>query len=735
MKSLLASVLVGILSISSPGALSAQLDNPDGAPRADHERARALGGMLRSPDPEIQNMVNGVSTEALVTSLRTLQDFGTRYDFSPQREACTSWLLNQYEQLGLETHAEPFTYVSAQITDVDIISSTCAYVVGDSYLLAKTTDGGATWNQLPPTGAQFGNYDCADFIDEGHGWVVDGLGNCFKTSNGGNSWLRIYIASKQFHAIAFLNSTTGLAVGEGGAFYRTVNGGSTWSPCTAAVGNIALRGLKWIDARHCWAAGDSGAILTSQDAGLTWTRQLSPAKSSMYGVDFVDSLRGWAVGGTGYWTIEGGEGVLLKTTDGGQTWTELPVPSGAKCLAGVCALDSLHVLIADPRGKLFLSTDGGEFWQMKLDLTAGSMRRLALRFRGDGSSHIGFVGREGLLYISGDGGASWQDRTLQLPANLIHTSSNVVATIPGEVTPEKEFLLLAHYDSRSGTSMSFAPGVNDNGSGTSLVLEAARACSGYRFASTLRFLAVSAEELGLIGSSVYVRAMLQRGANLIGAVNADMVGYPVTGDTLRLVAGSYQMPNALGDSIILYQMRYGIDAHVTAAVDSSPSSDHVPLSQAGYSAVWLSEGTTTEVAGHDPYLHKAADTLGNLMPGMVRRATQLAVATAAEFARPLGLSEVRSQPKLPTQMSLWQNYPNPFNPTTTIRYALPQRGRVTITVYNMLGQKVAELARGKDIEAGYHEVTFDGSNLASGVYLCRMQAGSFVGVRKLLLMR
>jgi hypothetical protein len=86
------------------------------------------------------------------------------------------------------------------------------------------------------------------------------------------------------------------------------------------------------------------------------------------------------------------------------------------------------------------------------------------------------------------------------------------------------------------------------------------------------------------------------------------------------------------------------------------------------------------------------------------------------------------------QFALEQNYPNPFNPTTTIRYSLPHRSHVTLTIFNTLGQKVAELVNG-DIDAGSHGVRFDASNLASGVYFCRLQAESFVDAKKLLLVR
>ena len=90
--------------------------------------------------------------------------------------------------------------------------------------------------------------------------------------------------------------------------------------------------------------------------------------------------------------------------------------------------------------------------------------------------------------------------------------------------------------------------------------------------------------------------------------------------------------------------------------------------------------------------------------------------------------------ELPKAYMLLQNFPNPFNPSTTIKYALPENEKVTIEIYDMLGREVAELVNG-EVEAGYHEVKFDASNLASGIYFYRMSAGSFIQVNKMLLLK
>ncbi len=83
---------------------------------------------------------------------------------------------------------------------------------------------------------------------------------------------------------------------------------------------------------------------------------------------------------------------------------------------------------------------------------------------------------------------------------------------------------------------------------------------------------------------------------------------------------------------------------------------------------------------------------------------------------------------------LAENYPNPFNPTTTISYALPEVAHVTLRVYNMLGQEIATLVDGVE-EPGYKSVQWSATGLASGMYVYSLQAGSYVSVRKMVVMK
>ncbi|SMO94200.1 T9SS type A sorting domain-containing protein [Gracilimonas mengyeensis] len=88
----------------------------------------------------------------------------------------------------------------------------------------------------------------------------------------------------------------------------------------------------------------------------------------------------------------------------------------------------------------------------------------------------------------------------------------------------------------------------------------------------------------------------------------------------------------------------------------------------------------------------------------------------------------------PNRFRLQQNYPNPFNPSTTIKYEIPEATNVTLTVYNMLGQKVGTLVNTRQT-AGLHEVQFDASSLASGSYMYRLEAGDRVSVQQMMLIK
>ena len=89
---------------------------------------------------------------------------------------------------------------------------------------------------------------------------------------------------------------------------------------------------------------------------------------------------------------------------------------------------------------------------------------------------------------------------------------------------------------------------------------------------------------------------------------------------------------------------------------------------------------------------------------------------------------------LPVKYGLSQNYPNPFNPTTVISWQLPVSSKVKLEIFNLMGQKISTLLSAS-LLSGFHSVEWDASNLASGIYLYRLQAGEYVETRKMILLK
>ncbi len=89
---------------------------------------------------------------------------------------------------------------------------------------------------------------------------------------------------------------------------------------------------------------------------------------------------------------------------------------------------------------------------------------------------------------------------------------------------------------------------------------------------------------------------------------------------------------------------------------------------------------------------------------------------------------------IPLEFWLGQNYPNPFNPVTMLEFSVPERSQVTLRLYDVVGREVKTLVD-REMEPGFHEAALHANGLASGIYYCRMSAGSYVNTRKLVLIK
>ena len=148
---------------------------------------------------------------------------------------------------------------------------------------------------------------------------------------------------------------------------------------------------------------------------------------------------------------------------------------------------------------------------------------------------------------------------------------------------------------------------------------------------------------------------------------------------------------------------------------------------------FLVSGGPFDVEPHDSIEVAFALLAGDSQAQLYSRAAQ----ADERYSLPTGIDDPANS--LPVSYNLDQNYPNPFNPNTTVSFSLPEASKVSLEIYNVLGQKVKQLCSGTR-PAGTHTVEWDatdevGLSVASGVYFYRLKAGGFLQSRKMVLLR
>jgi hypothetical protein len=265
------------------------------------------------------------------------------------------------------------------------------------------------------------------------------------------------------------------------------------------------------------------------------------------------------------------------------------------------------------------------------------------------------------------------------------TLHNVVAVLPGTVNPERRFIVSGHYDSavirrrpegepaadsdqpRNDEALfdpnAKSPGVTDDGSGTAAVLELARVMSQYEFEKTIVFVAFTAEEEGLVGSTLYARRARQDNQIIDGVLNNDIIGSEVSGngriDNGSLWIFSEDPIDSPSRELARYIKSAGERYVPSMSVDLifrhdrfGRGGDHTPFNQEGYAGVRF-----TSSAENFANQHTVTDTFANTSPAYTARVTRVNAAALASLAL---------APKAPVVMEPIKTGPNKGKPTPMI---------------------------------------------------------------------
>jgi hypothetical protein len=582
----------------------------------------------------------------------------------------------------------------------------------------------------------------------------------YVSTDDGQTWPLAKQGLKGFVINCFGEFGNGIFAGlKGHGVYCTADLGDSWQPENDGIETKSVNSLANYY-EDLFAGTDSGGVY---QAGVGWNLVSA-------GVPGMESIHALASSGTDLYAGTDNAGVF-RTTNGGRTWAEistgLPLPFGKRIFSlavlsnivyagnfygvysftlpvtgwvssnvGVSCYDisaytgetNPCAVFGDLCGGLYKSYDEGQTWAgavvapsaintlSSVGGTSSSHKR-ALSRRSGNDTLIFLGGTEGSgIYRSADTAETWTASNAGLANLNVHslTSYNdiVFAGTEDGVFRSSDYGLTwgAANAGMSGIAvLSLAAAGADifAGTGGAGIFISSDGGGSWTSAST-----------GLTNSTVLCLAVKSDSGGTKIFAGTDGEGIFLSTDN----GASWGAVNSgLGDSTVRALV---VAQGLAGEKDLYAGTDGGVFQSTDDGATWTGASTgMTNISVHALGVHGDNLFAGTYGGGVFKRPLPAVITSVEE-----------SGGELPEAFKLEQNFPNPFNPSTTIRFELPKSARVTLTIYNILGQTVRTLVD-EDRPAGVHNVRFDAAGLASGVYFYRLMAGNFVQAKKLLILK
>jgi photosystem II stability/assembly factor-like uncharacterized protein len=487
-----------------------------------------------------------------------------------------------------------------------------------------------------------------------------------------------------------------------------------------------------VDSLKAFAVGDVGKILKTTDGGKTWANSNnSGSQTVFYNVCFTDSLHGFTVGGCG------NNGAIIYTTDGGKNWMQQN-HFDLNILTAIAFSDPENGMIVGIKGSAAKTTDGGASWTV---LNSGtSMNLWGISYPDPNTAFA--IGESpdfhnNIVLRTTNGGATWDSLSVGASNRLFSVwftdaSHGVIAGMGGLIVrtdnggttweiqkdASSTFLNSVHFvDCSNGYITGYMNTVlhTTNGGRT---WDPQYACTPYLNLKSVHFInkntGMIVGENGLVlrtddGGNSWIKKQTLFNIRITSPVG----GEKFVSDSTCTISWIYDWTTFNEDVRIEYSSDCGNTWGYIAIVPSSLCSYKWVVPKIN------SEKVRIRIYGFIDY--NEYDILNDY----------IAVSTPV-------VSVKTDNDLIPDKYSLQQNYPNPFNPSTVISYTIPVGTRrgvfVQLKVYDVIGREVAVLVN-EEKPAGNYKIKFNGSNLPSGVYFYRIQAGSFTDTKKFVLLK
>jgi hypothetical protein len=594
------------------------------------------------------------------------------------------------------------------------------------YGLMKSTDGGSTWSSGPyGVGITFGL--------NGYGYVGTDTTSVIRSTNNGATWSSVvkvgdalYGDSHVEHLFVDRSGNVFYGSAVSGNLYRSTDNGITWSTANTGLTNRDFNhsaSLAVSPNGKLYATTDASGFYRSTDNGASWTT--FPVVLLQQGGDNYTSTGGISIDNAGriFLNTNATSNVqhFLRSTDEGATWS-LSTPIGGNTPLGPPFAYASNGDMYSESGypyAVYRSTDNGSSWTQQSSFGYGYLGPMAVSPTGRVFCSEG-GGAE--LHYSDDNGQNWTNSSgigSSVAAIAFNPSGNVFV----------------------GSADGVWRSTNDGASFTQV-----RTSTAYTLAINKNGIIFVGELGGMIQSTDNGGSWQQLTSGMtntygVRSLTFDSSGYLYSGN----IAGGIFRSNIVALPVEIASFTVAHDGQnvvlkwaTSTEVDNSgfeierrlvnlPAETHRVQAGAQFTQAGFVSGSGTSTG---PKQYSFVDQ--NLSAGLYSyRLKQLDRNGSFKYTQEVQI-EVGTAPRV---FSLGQNYPNPFNPSTTIQFTIPQDGRVTLRIFDLLGRDVATLID-QDMKAGvYQQVVFDASKSASGVYFSRLEFGGKQQLKKMILLR
>jgi photosystem II stability/assembly factor-like uncharacterized protein len=616
----------------------------------------------------------------------------------------------------------------------------------------RSSNNGASWTDAGPTNVA--GLTC--LITNGTNLYAGTARNgAYRSTNDGVQWTAINSGLTNLNVLCLAASGTNLFAGTyNGGVFRSTDNGDTWSAADSGLSSPWISSIA-ANATHVFVSS-SGFLYRSIDSGASWSVTDNPpptgagvlilsdttlfsagagiSVSTDYGLSWTDvsppnvvsgAIFSLAVKGDTLFAGTNGSGVF-RSTDNGLSWAAVSTGITGVITRAFAVTDS--AIIAGTDGGAYRSTDGGASWiAVDSGVTgAGGVSSLAA------NGGILYSGRNSGIYLSTDNGTTWINKSNFGAMSLLIRGTDIFACNNGII-----------HSTDNGTTWTAADsGLNSNivssivASGTDLF---AGTYNGV-FRSTDSGASWAAVNTGLTDTTIFCLAT--RGPYLFAGTQTKGI-FRSTDSGMNWTSSDSGWSNKGGvlafgvfDTLIF---AITTTSGVLVSTDNGTSWKALDGGLTGAAVFAIAFDTVSFVPDKNHFGKDASSADAGLFVG----ATAANKITRSVWRSTLsnwnlgGTTDVVLEhltSNIPKEFALEQNYPNPFNPTTTIDFVIPKRVHVVLSVFDILGRKVATLI---DTEKapGHYRATFDATNLPGGVYFYRLEAGTHHDTKKLLLLK